>query len=106
MSASAKEFTLLGQKTVIRNPADTDRAAQAHALVQERVERIQKESPMTGPHQVAVLALLELAGELIRERDAIGEYRLMLDRKCAVLMDTLATLHSTREDADQGRMEA
>jgi hypothetical protein len=90
MSTFSKEFTILGQKVVIQDQAEADLAGVALKVVNERISAIQSAKPLLGPSQVAVLALLELAGNLVRDRKSIDTYREELDRKCTILMAELS----------------
>jgi hypothetical protein len=95
MATFSREFTILGQKVVIQDQAQADLASVALKLVNERVSGIQAAKPLLGPNQVAVLALLEIAGSLVRDRKAIDSYREELDRKCSILMTELSRLRDT-----------
>ena len=89
MATFAREFNILGQKVVIGNQAEAELASVALKLVNEKISEIQNERPLLGPSQVAVLALLEIAGSLVKDRKAIDHYREELDRKCSSLMAEL-----------------
>jgi cell division protein ZapA (FtsZ GTPase activity inhibitor) len=95
MATYSKEFTILGQKVVIQDQAQADLATVALKVVNERVSEIQSTKPNLGPNQVAVLALLEIAGNLVRDRKSIDSYREELDRKCSILMTELARLRES-----------
>jgi cell division protein ZapA (FtsZ GTPase activity inhibitor) len=99
MATYSKEFTILGQKVVIQDQAQADLATVALKVVNERISEIQSTKPFLGPSQVAVLALLEIAGNLVRDRKSIDSYREELDRKCSILMTELARLR----DSDAGQ---
>ncbi len=95
MATYSKEFTILGQKVVIQDQAQADLATVALKVVNERISEIQSMRPLLGPSQVAVLALLEIAGNLVRDRKSIDSYREELDRKCSILMTELARLRES-----------
>ncbi len=80
------EFNVLGQNIVIKNKEEAALAEIAIKVVNEKLQEIQLAKPMLGPQQVAVLALLEIAGNLVRDRKAIDDYRSELDRMCSVVM--------------------
>ena len=86
------EFNLLGQKIVIKDQAEAKLASIAIDIVNDKVSEIQSEKPMLGPQQIAVLALMEIAGALVKDRQTIDQYREELDRKCSSLMHELATV--------------
>ena len=85
------EFNLLGQKIVIKDQTEADLASLAIHIVNEKVAEIQAAKPMMGPQQIAVLALMEVAGNLVKDRQAIDQYRQELDRRCTSLMNELST---------------
>ena len=95
MATYSKEFTILGQKVVIQEEAQADLATVALKVVNERLSEIQSTKPHLGPNQVAVLALLEIAGSLVRDRKSIDSYREELDRKCSILMTELSKFRET-----------
>lgn len=81
-----KELEILGQKIVMSNPAEAELASFAVQIVNEQIAKIQKEKPLLGPQQVAVLALLEIAGNQVKDRRSMDEYRRELDARCSALM--------------------
>ena len=93
MSATQYEFNILGQKIVVKNQAEADLATLALKIVNEKVSEIQDKNPLLGPQQIAVLALLEVAGHMVKDRKSIDEYREELDRKCSLLMTEMAKLN-------------
>jgi len=93
MDAKHHEFDLLGQKIVVKDQAEAELAVMAMKIVNEKVDEIRGGSPMMGPQQIAVLALLEIAGNLVKDRKAIDEYRSELDRKCSSLMTEMSKIH-------------
>jgi cell division protein ZapA (FtsZ GTPase activity inhibitor) len=80
------EFDVLGQKIVIKNDEEATLAELAIGLVDEKINDLKISHPNYGPQQLSVLALLELAGSMIKDRKAIDEYRHELDRKCSSLL--------------------
>lgn len=94
MNSSGREFNILGQKIVIKDQAEADLAAVAVDLVNEKVAEIQASKPLLGPQQLAVLALLEIAGNLVKDRAAIDFYRAELDQKCTSLMREISKADS------------
>jgi cell division protein ZapA (FtsZ GTPase activity inhibitor) len=82
-----REFNILGQNIVIKNKAEADLAELALKIVNVKIDELQKIYPMMGPHQVSVLALLEIAGNLVKDRKTIDDYREELDQKCIALMN-------------------
>jgi|GEM_PF-2519737 len=100
MTPITKEFTILGQKVVIQEDAagaesgigQEGLAPLALKIVNEKIAAIQSAKPLLGPSQVAVLALLEIAGDLVKDRKAIDGYRTELDKKCSHLMAGITRL--------------
>jgi hypothetical protein len=93
MGAETREFTIMGHKVIIQDPAEAELASLALGLVNETLDRIQsRKSGLTSP-QVTTLALLEIAGNLVKDRQAIDRYRSELDRKCTALMGEIAAFH-------------
>ncbi len=81
-----REFYLLGQKIVVKTQEEADLAEKAIKIAQHRINSIQDQSPLLGPQQISVLALLELAGDLIKERKKMDEYRAELDQRCTSIL--------------------
>lgn len=92
MGAGASEFMILGQKVVIRDPAEAELATVAMKIVNEKIEEIRTNRPLLGPNQIAVLALLEVAGKLVKDRKSIDQYREELDKRCTHLMGEIGKL--------------
>lgn len=84
------EFNILGQKIVIKDSAEAAMAAVAIEIVNAKVSELQDAKPMLAPQQIAVLALLEIAGNLVKDRHLIDQYREELDRKCTSLMKEIS----------------
>lgn len=93
MSTAGREFNILGQKIVIKDEGEAALAAVAVQIVNEKLAEIQKAKPLLGPQQVSVLALLEIAGNLVKDRSAIDHYRAELDQKCTSLMREISGVH-------------
>ena len=87
-----KEYEILGQKLTMTSGDDRELAEFAVQLVHQKIDEIQQNKPFMGPHQVAVLALLNLAGEMMQDRKTMDEYRRQLDERCATLMTELSHL--------------
>ncbi len=84
------EFDILGQKIVIKDPAEAELASVAINIVNEKVNELQASKPLLGPQQLAILALLEIAGNMVKDRHLIDQYREELDRKCTSLMKEIS----------------
>lgn len=89
-------FEILGQKIVVANKEEADLAEIALKIVNQKVDAIKEKRPQWGPQQIAVLALLEIAGEMVKDRKSIDQYREILDKKCSTLMSEIAKVSSPR----------
>ena len=89
------EFNLFGQKIVIKDQAEAELAALAIQIVNDKVAEIQTAKPLLGPQQISVLALLEIAGNLVKDREMINQYRAELDRKCSSLLREIGVVSHT-----------
>jgi len=94
MEPVSGEFTILGQKVLIRDPSEAGLAAVAMTLVNEKIQGIESAKPNLSSNQIALLALLELAGDLVKDRRSIDLYREQLDLKVTELMADLGRMHS------------
>jgi cell division protein ZapA (FtsZ GTPase activity inhibitor) len=92
MAAFSSEYMILGQKVVIRDPSEAELADVAMKIVNEKIEEIRLSRPMLGPSQIAVLALLEIAGSMVKDRRSIDRYREELDKRCTTLMGEIGKL--------------
>ncbi len=81
-----QEYEILGQKIVITNQQEAELASFAIQIVNDKVKELQAEKPLLGPQQIAVLALLHIAGNLVKDRRSMDEYRRELDDRCSALM--------------------
>ncbi len=97
MRTTSHEFNILGQKIVIKDQAEAALASVAIKIVNEKVLEIQEGKPLLSPQQVATLALLEIAGNLVRDRAAMDQYRAELDQKCTSLMKEIIGSHAGQE---------
>ncbi len=86
------EFNIFGQKIVIKDQAEAELASLAIQIVNEKVAEIQAAKPLLGPQQISVLALLEIAGNLVKDREVINQYRAELDRKCSSLLREISSV--------------
>jgi len=81
-----QEYEILGQKIVITNQEEAELASFALQIVNEKIQEVKTQSPNLGPQQIAVLALLNVAGSLVKDRRSMDEYRKELDQRCSALM--------------------
>ena len=81
-----REFNILGQNIVIQNKDEADLAEVALKIVNSKIAEIRDSNPLLGPQQISVLALLEVAGNLVKDRKMIDDYREELDQQCSIVM--------------------
>ena len=96
MSKKQFEFNILGQKIVIKSAEEAALAEVAVKIVDEKLKVLQDAKPLLSPQQISILALLEIAGDLVKNRSLIDEYRRELDQKCSLLLQDL-------DEGTQGR---
>jgi cell division protein ZapA (FtsZ GTPase activity inhibitor) len=91
-----QEYEILGQKIVIANPDEQELASYALKLVNEKILEIRSHKPQLSSQQTAVLALLQLAGDLVKDRRSIDQYRHELDERCSALMQEVSSALSAK----------
>jgi cell division protein ZapA (FtsZ GTPase activity inhibitor) len=89
MKPQSLNFQLLGQKIVVKTQEEADLAIHAIQIAQNKINEIQSRAPQLGPQALSVLALVEIAGDLVRDRKKMHDYRHELDKKCTTLMTEL-----------------
>jgi cell division protein ZapA (FtsZ GTPase activity inhibitor) len=87
-----QEYEILGQKIVITNPEEAELASYALHIVNDKINKIKATKPQFSPQQTAVLALLQIAGDLVKDRRSIDEYRRELDQRCSALMNEVTNV--------------
>ena len=87
-----KEFEVLGQKIVVRTQEEADLALHALEIVNKKIEALKEKTPHLAPHQLSVLALVEVAGDLVKDRKVMDDYRHELDQKCSYLLTALGNV--------------
>ena len=95
------EYEILGQKIVISNPEEAELASFALQIVNDKITELQKEKPFLGPQQIAVLALLHVAGNMVKDRRAMDEYRRELDERCSALMQEVSHVIAQKTSIQQ-----
>ncbi len=83
---SQREFHLLGQKIVVKTQEEAELAQHALEVANKKVEALKLAAPKLAPHQLAILALVEVAGDLVKDRKIMDDYRRDLDEKCSYLL--------------------
>ena len=93
-----QEYEILGQKIVIANPEEAELASFALQIVNEKIQEIRDQKSNLSPQQIAVLALLNIAGNLVKDRRTMDEYRHELDQRCSDLMLEVSSLIKKKSD--------
>lgn len=94
-SNQSKTVDFLGQKIVIPHGDHGKDALDALNFAKTRVSEFQSKHPNLSPHALAVLSLLELSGEIVRDRQAIDDYRKELDSKCQSILKEIDDLEAS-----------
>jgi cell division protein ZapA (FtsZ GTPase activity inhibitor) len=86
--ANSNEVNLFGQKLVLKS-SDTDPEVIQEVLkmVSTRVSEAEKRGKGAPPHQVALLALLDLAEEYVQARKRTLEYQRQIEEKSSLLIN-------------------
>jgi cell division protein ZapA (FtsZ GTPase activity inhibitor) len=96
-----QEYEILGQKIVISNSKEAELASFAIQIVNDKIKDLQLEKPLLGPQQLAVLALLHIAGDMVKDRRSMDEYRKQLDERCSVLMQEVSQVIAQKSNIQQ-----
>ena len=86
---SKRDFSLLGQKIVVKTEEEANLAEHAIQLANQKVQELRLRAPHLAPHQLSILALVEIAGDLVKDRKAMDDYRRELEVKCSYLLTEL-----------------
>lgn len=93
------EFELLRQKIVVTTEEEAKLAQSAIQVASKKVDQLREKHPKLSDHQIAVLALLEISGDLIRDRKKVVQYQAELDQRCNDLLLNLNQLSSTSQNS-------
>ena len=84
------EVKLLGQKFVLKSSeCDPDWVREVVDLVSLRLDEAEKRGRGVAAHQVALLALMDLAEEYVKAKKRIFEYQKQVDEKANRLLGLL-----------------
>ena len=88
MRSGNAEIRLLGQKIVLKTSSkDVEAVRDVIDLVQTRIGESEKRIKGGGaPHQVALLALLDLAEDYVRSRKLTEEFKIQVEEKSERLL--------------------
>jgi cell division protein ZapA (FtsZ GTPase activity inhibitor) len=89
------EISLLGERITLRTTDnDPEFTAEVIELVSNRLEavekRIQAKGLKTAPHQVTLLALLDLAEEYVRAKKRTAQYKAEIEHRCTELSNEIS----------------
>jgi hypothetical protein len=87
----AMEISIQGQRIPVRSgQEDPDKAQAAIELVAEKIREAERRSkPSTAPHQIALLALLDLASDHVRMREKTAAFQRNMSEKSGRLISLL-----------------
>ncbi len=82
--------TIAGQRYVLKSDADETYVNTLAGFVDARIRDVQRSSKQVATHQVAILAALQIADELFRERRGRAELRRRVREQSRRMLDALA----------------
>jgi cell division protein ZapA len=82
--------TIAGQRYVLKSDADETYVQSLASFVDGRFREVQRSSKQVVTHQVAILAALQIADELFRERRGRAELRRRVRERSQRLLDAVA----------------
>lgn len=89
MSAQTFEIEFLGQKLTLKTGSDPETVQEAVELARDRIQDAQRRTKGAAPHQIALIALLDLSEEYIRARRRTQEYKSEITRRSSALVNEL-----------------
>ena len=91
MKGNSIEIRLLGQKIPLKTSGDSETTQEVVELVAELLDKVEKRSKTLASHQVALLALLELAEEYIQAKKRLTEFQKKIHVKSGELFHKIET---------------
>jgi cell division protein ZapA (FtsZ GTPase activity inhibitor) len=86
-SFSTLEVTLLGQRIVLKSSeTDPEMIQQVLQIVSAQLSEAESRSKGMAPHQVVLLALLDLAEEYVKAKKRTLEFKQQIDSKSSKLL--------------------
>jgi cell division protein ZapA len=92
------EVEVAGHKFQLRTSADEDYVQQIAAYVEEKIHLLEKKNTVAQTHRIALLAALNLAEELFRERDARVRLREKAKERSRNMLSQLSRLQHHKTD--------
>ncbi len=81
--------TIAGQHYTIKSDAEEAYVHSLAGLVDDKMREVQRGAKTAAPHAVAVLAALQIADELVRERNGRAELRRRVRQETRAIRQTL-----------------
>jgi hypothetical protein len=87
----AAEILLKGQKVVLKhNMTDPHEAERIITLAANKIREAESRAPQAASHQIALLALIELASEYLMAKDRTAAYQQKIQDKSQAIADLFA----------------
>jgi cell division protein ZapA (FtsZ GTPase activity inhibitor) len=83
------EIELLGQKLTVKTESDPRTVKEVVELVQGRLKHAQERTRGAAPHQLALLALLDLAEDYVSAKYKVAEHRKKINEKSSELFNLI-----------------
>lgn len=80
------ELNFMGQKMVLKSGSDSELIQEAVDLATLKLKDAEKRSPGAAAHQVALLALMDLAEEYVRAKRRASEQKKKIEKRTSELM--------------------
>jgi cell division protein ZapA (FtsZ GTPase activity inhibitor) len=89
LNPSSIEVEFFGQKISLKSEGEFEVVQEAVELAKVRVTEASRRGKSAAPHQIALLALLDLCEEYVRARRRTIDYRRELSARAEALQSTL-----------------
>lgn len=86
MENQTYEFRFMQQKVGLKSEAEPALVEQVMSLASIKLSEAEKRVKNGAPHQIAILALLDLAEEYVRAKQKVGEHKKELTEKSSHLL--------------------
>ncbi|MBI3534073.1 MAG: cell division protein ZapA [Deltaproteobacteria bacterium] len=86
MKNNTVELDFFGQKLIFKASGDTETNQEVIALVAQKLKQATERAQTLSPHQVAILALLDLAEDYVHTKRKTKKFKFSLDQKTKELM--------------------
>lgn len=89
MSVQSKEIHFFGERILLRTEEGQSTMQEAIEIVESKIRESESKVKNPQPHHVALLALLDLAGDFIKARDRLVEYQAQMDQTTKELLSLI-----------------